>query len=68
MTTVETATPMSSTQSSILAELQDECLLWNSSCSGNRAHALSQFFDKTVLDLFDDACFRGSANCSAAIQ
>ena len=67
-TTAETTASMSSAQSSILAELQDECLLWNSSCSGNRAQILSDFFGNTGVRLSNDACFHDSSNCSVAIQ
>ena len=66
--TAETIASISSAQSSILAELQDECSLWNNSCSGNRGQALSKFFGNTGVGLSHDACFHDSSNCSAAIQ
>ena len=35
----------------------DQCLLWDTSCSGNRALAMDEFFNTTEGLLFDNLCF-----------
>ena len=37
--------------------LKHECLLWDSSCSGNNTSALNDFFDNTVWFLEETWCF-----------
>jgi hypothetical protein len=38
-------------------ELKEECMIWDSSCTGNRTMALQLFFDKTASELHDNRCF-----------
>ena len=37
--------------------LSDECLLWNSSCGGNRTLAINEFFNGTFWWLQENECF-----------
>lgn len=37
--------------------LDDQCLLWDTSCSGNRTLAIDEFFNTTQGLLFDNLCF-----------
>ena len=37
--------------------LKDECLLWNSSCAGNRTLAINEFFNGTIWWLQENECF-----------
>ena len=46
-------------------DIDDRCLLWNPSCSGNRTLAIDMFFDTTFQhDLLNNTCFvqAGSVN------
>ena len=47
--------------------LDDECLLWDDSCSGNRSFAISKFFGGAIGDLTDNVCFEDVEyyNCSS---
>lgn len=40
--------------------LRDQCMLWDSSCSGNKTKALINFFGNTTDFLFENACFVNS--------
>lgn len=44
--------------------LSDECLLWNSSCTGNKTLALDEFFDGTLAFLQENECFTDPHNAS----
>lgn len=44
--------------------LSDECLMWNSSCAGNKTLALDEFFDGTVFFLQENECFVDPHNAS----
>ena len=35
----------------------DQCLLWDTSCSGNRTLAIEEFFNSTEIFLQDNSCF-----------
>lgn len=43
-------------------QLQETCVLWNTSCSGNKSHAMNEFFTNTTLALYTDECFLGWPN------
>ena len=36
---------------------KDQCLLWNTSCSGNRTLAIEEFFNNTIEPLIGNQCF-----------
>ena len=36
---------------------KDQCLLWDTSCSGNRASAIEEFFNNTIEPLIGNQCF-----------
>ena len=65
--------PSTRSNSTLSSELQNECVLWDSSCSGNKTEAAIQFFKEQngtseFLLSGQDACFRQeSGNCSSAI-
>lgn len=46
-------------------DLSDQCLLWNSTCSGNRTEAILKFFGVTEYQLKRSSCFGNptEANC-----
>ena len=44
--------------------LSDECLLWNSSCTGNKTLALDEFFEGTQFWLLENLCFVQPNNTS----
>ena len=59
---------------SLSSELKDECVLWDSSCSGNKTAAALQFFkdqngtSEYLLSSEDNSCFSDeSSNCSRAV-
>ena len=39
------------------SDLREECILWNSSCTGNRTAALNEFFGQTLYTLGKDECW-----------
>ena len=41
-----------------MGNLSDACVLWDSSCSGNRSLATENFFNHTRMDLFSNYCFQ----------
>lgn len=59
--------PVTTTQDgpSLNVSIDDECLLWDESCSGNRTHALYDFFGDTRQIIKEFKCFVFDwANCS----
>ena len=45
--------------------LKDECVLWDSTCSGNKSLATTQFYGSVVNALLKNVCFRDSSpDCS----
>ena len=45
--------------------LKDECVLWDSTCSGNKSLATTQFYNSVVNALTKNVCFRDSSpDCS----
>ena len=45
--------------------LKDECVLWDSTCSGNKSLATTQFYGSVVNELMKNVCFRDSSpDCS----
>lgn len=50
--------------------LSDECLLWNSSCGGNRKLAINEFFNGTLWWLQENVCFYDLVNplCSTYVS
>lgn len=46
-----------------MKELPDECLLWDDSCSGNRTLALKEFFNESIWEVRQNACFMEYERC-----
>lgn len=46
-------------------DFSDQCMLWNTSCSGNRTDAILKFFGTTEFQLMGTGCFGGQteSNC-----
>lgn len=44
--------------------LSDECLLWNTSCTGNKTLAIDEFFNGTLFWLQENECFVSPLNAS----
>lgn len=45
--------------------LKDECVLWDSTCSGNKSLATTQFYGSVMSALTNNVCFRDSSpDCS----
>ena len=42
---------------SSIEAFKDQCLLWDSSCSGNRTLAIEEFFNNTIEPLIGNQCF-----------
>lgn len=42
---------------SLSSDLEDECVLWNTSCSGNMSEAIHRFNNRTKQTLLGDDCF-----------
>lgn len=58
------AATSSSSLSDLIPDLRETCMLWNTSCSGNKTKAMNEFFTNTSHALYNDACFLGSpVNC-----
>jgi len=50
-TTIDGSTPLTASL------LNDECVLWNSSCTGNKTSAIEGFFNTIRDELFFNSCF-----------
>jgi len=48
-----------SSSSPFIPNLEGTCMLWNTSCHGNKTHAMNEFFTNTSHFLYTDPCFQG---------
>lgn len=49
----------STSLANLIPDFEETCVLWNTSCSGNKTHAMDEFFTNTSHVLYDDVCFLG---------
>ncbi len=49
----------SSSVSSLIPDFGETCVLWNTSCPGNKTHAMDVFFTNITHGLYVDVCFLG---------